>query len=130
MRIQKTWLLAVILCATDIVSAAVTDSLKVVFDFTTLTDQSGTYSGSLQGGAKLTTDGTEPILDLGSDDGYFLFDASVGQFVKTFSDYTISLDVFVPQSTNLNSNGNFVWCFSNTFSSGYLFFGAKNRAFP
>ena len=106
-----------------------TDSVKVTFDFSTLTDQSGQYSGALKGGAELTTAGEEPVLSLGSKNGYFLFDASVGQFVKTFSDYTISLNVFIPQGTNISGDGNFVWCFSNSSTSGYLFFGAKESRF-
>lgn len=106
-----------------------TDSLKVMFDFTTLTDQSGQYGGALKGSAELTTAGEEPVLSLGSKNGYFLFDASVGELVKTFSDYTISVNVFIPQSTDIGGNGNFVWCFSNSSTSGYLFFGAKESRF-
>ena len=106
-----------------------TDSLKVTFDFTTLTDQSGQYGGALKGSAELTTAGEEPVLSLGSKNGYFLFDAPVGELVKTFSDYTISVNVFIPQSTDIGSNGNFVWCFSNSSTSGYLFFGAKESRF-
>ena len=105
------------------------DSVKVIFDFTSLTDQSGQYSGALKGSAELTTAGEEPVLSLGSKSGYFAFDAAVGQLVKTFSDYTISINVFVPQSTNIGTDGNFVWCFSNSSSSGYLFFGAKESRF-
>ena len=111
------------------VCAENTDSVKVTFDFSTLTDQSGQYSGALKGSAMLTAVGHESVLSLGSKDGYFEFDASVGQLVKTFSDYTISLDVMIPQSTNITTNGNFVWCFSNSSSSGYLFFGAKESRF-
>ena len=106
-----------------------TDSLKVTFDFTTLTDQSGQYGGALKGSAELTTAGEEPVLSLGSKNGYFLFDAPVGELVKTFSDYTISVNVFIPQSTDIGGNGNFVWCFSNSSTSGYLFFGAKESRF-
>lgn len=106
-----------------------TDSLKVMFDFTTLTDQSGQYGGALKGSAELTTAGEEPVLSLGSKNGYFLFDAPVGELVKTFSDYTISVNVFIPQSTDIGGNGNFVWCFSNSSTSGYLFFGAKESRF-
>ena len=111
------------------VCAENTDSVKVTFDFSTLTDQSGQYSGALKGSAMLTAVGHEPVLSLGSKDGYFEFDASVGQLVKTFSDYTISLDVMIPQSTNITTNGNFVWCFSNSSSSGSLFLAAKESRF-
>jgi len=137
----RTWAFWLMISAAVLVSGTVhggfaagkiaesTDNVKVTFDFTTLTDQSGRYGGALKGGAELTTESGEPVLSLGSKNGYFLFDASVGEFVKTFNDYSISVDVFVPQSTNIGSDGNFVWCFSNSSSSGYLFFGAKESRF-
>ena len=106
-----------------------TDKEKVTFDFSSLTDQSGRYSGTLKGGASLTTKGDEPVLALGGNNGYFAFDNSVGQFIKTFNDYTISIDVYIPQSTDISGNGNFVWCFANSSSAGYLFFGAKESRF-
>ena len=83
-----------------------TDKEKVTFDFSSLTDQSGRYSGTLKGGASLTTKGDEPVLALGGNNGYFAFDNSVGQFIKTFNDYTISIDVYIPQSTDISGNGN------------------------
>ena len=134
MRIRKTWSMGIVATMLSLamclpVFADETDSVKVTFDFTSLTDQSGQYSGALKGSAELTTEGDEPVLSLGSKSGYFAFDASVGQLVKTFSDYTISINVFVPQSTNIGTDGNFVWCFSNSSSSGYLFFGAKESRF-
>ena len=129
LKTSKLWALLLMLSVGMPVMADETDSLKVIFDFTTLTDQSGQYGGTLKNGAVLTTEGEEPVLSLGSKNGYFQFDASVGQFVKSFSDYTISLDVFVPQGTNIAADGNFVWCFSNSSTSGYLFFGAKESRF-
>ena len=133
MRLSKTLcvgMLTALLTLTNLRAVAdEADSVKVTFDFTTLTDQSGQYGGALKNGAELTTEGGEPVLALGSKNGYFAFDASVGQWMKTFSDYTISIDVLVPQSTNIGSDGNFVWCFSNSSSSGYLFFGAKESRF-
>lgn len=106
-----------------------TDKTKVTFDFSSLTDQTGHYSGTLKNGAVLTTKSDEPVLALGSNNGYFAFDNSVGQWMKTFNDYTISINVFVPQSTDISANGNFVWCFANSSSTGYLFFGAKESRF-
>ena len=126
---KRLWVLGLLLTVVIPMSAADTDSVKVTFDFTSLTDQSGQYGGVLKGSAELTTAGEEPVLSLGSKSGYFLFDASVGQLVKTFSDYTISVNVFIPQSTDIGGNGNFVWCFSNSSTSGYLFFGAKESRF-
>ena len=105
LKTSKLWALWLMLSVGMPVMADETDSLKVIFDFTTLTDQSGQYGGTLKNGAVLTTEGEEPVLSLGSKNGYFQFDASVGQFVKSFSDYTISLDVFVPQGTNIAADG-------------------------
>ena len=125
----RTCVLWLMLLSVITAKADGTDSVKVTFDFTTLSDQSGQYGGTLKGSAELTTVSGEPVLSLGSKSGFFLFDASVGQLVKTFSDYTISLNVMIPQSTDISTNGNFVWCFSNSSSSGYLFFGAKESRF-
>lgn len=133
MRISKTLCVSMLTALLSLVNLSMladeADSVKVTFDFTSLTDQSGQYGGALKNGAELTTEAGEPVLALGSKNGYFAFDASVGQWMKTFSDYTISIDVFVPQSTNIGSDGNFVWCFSNSSTSGYLFFGAKESRF-
>ncbi|MBQ8050361.1 MAG: family 43 glycosylhydrolase [Bacteroidaceae bacterium] len=98
----------------------------VCFDFTSTTDTQGTYSGSLRNGARLSALEGIPILDLGDGNGYFDFGTELGKWVQTFDDYTIAMDVFVPETTNLSGNGNFVWCFARSSSAGYLFANAKD----
>ena len=98
----------------------------VCFDFSSTTDTQGTYSGSLSNGARLSALEGIPILDLGDGNGYFDFGTELGKWVQTFDDYTIAMDVFVPETTNLSGNGNFVWCFARSSSAGYLFANAKD----
>ena len=105
------------------------DSTLVTFDFSSLTDRSGQYSGTLHGGATLATVGDVPVLSLGSSDGYFAFDTGLNNFVGATTDYTVSVNVYIPQATNITANGNFVWCFANSSSTGYLFLGAKETRF-
>ena len=62
----------ILFCMTLNTFAEEADSVKVTFDFTTLTDQSGQYGGSLKNGATLTTEGGEPVLDLGSRDAKWI----------------------------------------------------------
>ncbi len=68
----------------------------VCFDFSSTKDTQGLYTGSLKNGAQLKTLEGIPILDLGSDNGYFDFGSEVGAWVQSFDDYTIAMDVFVP----------------------------------
>lgn len=98
----------------------------ICYDFTSTRDTSGRYGGTLRNGARLADIGGIPVLQLGQDDGYFEFDNSVGDFVRTFSDYTISMNVFVPDETNISGAGNFIWCFAASSSTGYLFTSAKD----
>jgi len=98
------------------------------FDFTSEKDASGEYSGTLKSTAKLDTYEGAPVLSLGSN-GYFQFDTKVGKFVAGLKDYSISTNVFIPSSTSITGNGNFIWCFARSSAAGYLFFGAKESRF-
>lgn len=110
-------------------AAALAQAATPVFHhtFKSETDESGKYKGTLNAGARLDKEGDIAILDLGASGGYFDFGAGVGDIVKTLSgDYTISTTVFLPVSTTLGSNGNFVYCFNHASDKGYLFFGANS----
>lgn len=98
----------------------------VCYDFTSTSDTQQLYTGSLKNGARLTTLENIPILDLGESNGYFDFGTSLGSWVQTFDDYTISMDLFLPLGTDVSGNGNFIWCFAKSSSEGYLFSNAKD----
>lgn len=104
-------------------------TLKLHYDFSSTKDATGTYTGTLQNGAVLTTCGDQPILSLGANNGYFDFGQELGTILSTLTDFTISTNLYLPSSGSYSSNGNFVYCFSNasnilTNASGYLFFGS------
>ena len=95
--------------------------------FASLFDESGTYEGTLGGSATLDTISGVTVVDLGESNGYFSFGSDLGEIIASLdSAYTISLNVFVPESnTTIGSDGNFVFNFGNSSSSGYIFFGAN-----
>jgi hypothetical protein len=98
--------------------------------FETTSDTSGAYVGSLNGGATLETLSGVNVLNLGQNGGYFDFGSKVCDLVSSLSgDYTISVNLCIPTSTSLGSNGNFVFNFGKSSSEGYLFFGANQSRF-
>ena len=127
---MKKILFACMMLTAMLKASAQTDSLMLQFDFSTVADATGTYTGTLCQGAQLVPYADGYVLDLGTDNGYFDFGQPFGQFVKSLSDnYVVSVNVFIPEETNITSNGNFVWCFANSSSSGYLFLSAKDTRF-
>ena len=95
--------------------------------FASLYDESGTYEGTLGGSATLDTISGVTVVDLGESNGYFSFGSDVGEIIASLdSAYTISLNVFVSEdNSTIGSDGNFVFNFGNSSSSGYIFFGAN-----
>lgn len=98
--------------------------------FSTTADESGKYKGTLRNGAVLTEVNGVKVLSLGTSGGYFDFGSSLGELIGSLSgDYSISTNLFVPESTSLGANGNFVYCFNHSSSEGYLFFGANSSRY-
>lgn len=107
--------------------AAATVNPVLKYDFTTVTDTSGVYTGALKNGATLTTLGTMPVLNLGTSSGYFDFGSSMGSVLAALDAYSMSVNVYIPTSSSISGNGNFIWCFAkNGSTSGYQFMGAKD----
>ena len=67
----------------------------VLYDFSSTTDQSGKYGGTLEGGAQLKEYAGLDILDLGSQ-GWFQFDEQFAKFFAQLDEYTIVTNVFLP----------------------------------
>lgn len=106
------------------------DNEVIRFSFASTSDESGTYTGTLHSGAKLAQYGDTHVLDLGSDNGYFQFDQLLGNYVHAFNgQYSISVNVFIPADADLSADGNFVWCFANSETTGYMFLSAKDNRF-
>ncbi len=108
------------------------DAASPVFQhkFSNETDVSGNYRGTAAGGAGFETVGGRSVLSLGTAGGYFDFGSSLGKVVSGLSgDYTVSATLYIPTATALGQNGNFVYCFANSSSDGYVFFGANESRY-
>ena len=102
----------------------------VIFDFSTLSDAQGQFTGILRNGAELTTYGSKSVLNLGSSNGYFDFGEAFGKAVgKLDETFTISTTLYVPKATSVSGAGNFIWCFAKSSSQGYLFLSAKDTRY-
>lgn len=127
---MRTYFLSLLALLMLPLTAWAQDSTVVRYDFSSLSDQSGTYTGTLEQGATLVGYGGQQVLDLGSDGGYFDFGTALGSFIGTLgTDYTISTTLFIPSATTTDANGNFVWCFSKSSTDGYLMLSAKDTRF-
>ena len=105
-------------------------TFPVSFDFSTLSDAQGQFTGTLKNGAELTTYGSKSVLNLGDANGYFDFGESFGEVVgKLDGSFTISTTLYVPKTTSVSGAGNFIWCFAKSSSQGYLFLSAKDTRY-
>jgi uncharacterized membrane protein len=134
---------ALVLNTTKLSAQQVTDSsLKLHYTFqklssdsTQVLDESGNgYNATVANGAKFRKMGKYPVLDLGTLNGYLNLGSQVGQLVNTLGDFSISINVFIDATVNLNVNGNFIWSFSNaedlaTYPKGSAFFSAKSTRY-
>ncbi len=108
--------------------------LKVHFTFESPNSQVGEHTGSLQNGASLTTVAGLPVLILGDNNGYFDMGTSVGNVITTLDDFTVSTNIYIPSTTRLGSNGNFIYTFANSTNiandaNGCIFFGANETRY-
>ena len=105
-------------------------TFPLVYDFSTLKDSKGQFTGSLKNGAALGTFGQTQVLSLGSNDGYFDFGEDFGKAVgKLDETFSISTTLYVPKTTSVSGAGNFIWCFARSSSQGYLFLSAKDTRY-
>ncbi|MDE5942466.1 MAG: family 43 glycosylhydrolase, partial [Muribaculaceae bacterium] len=93
-------------------------------------DTSGLYEGTACDGARLEKIGDVGIVNLGDNGGYFDFGTKAGEIISSLSgDFTISVDLCIPSYVTLGQNGNFIFNFSRSSSTGYLFFGANQSRY-
>jgi len=97
-----------------------------------VTDESGNgIDGSLLNGATISTYEGEKVIDLGTTNGYVNLGSSFGSVVESLNDFSVVTKLFIPSTSNISENGNFVWSFANSNdiandAKGCLFFSAKN----
>jgi len=95
------------------------------------------YVGTVMNEARIRTIGTTAkfnVLDLGNGTGYFDMGPAIGEQIYSLNNYTMSAFFRVDATnTDLNSNGNFIWTFSNSADSptdmnGYIIGSLKNQS--
>lgn len=124
----KTCAVWALVCFGAVVASAAEPVFK--HSFASATDDSGLYAGKLCNGASLKKLNDVPVLDLGASNGYFDFGTDAGNVIKSLTgDYSFATVVFIPSETNITANGNFVFSFSKSSSTGYLFFGSKESRY-
>ncbi len=118
------------LAASLFTAKAFAQTFPIVYDFSSVNDTQSRYTGSLQNGATLESLGTYGVLNLGTNNGYFDLGSSFGNMIQGLGNaFTVSVDVFVPTTSDISGNGNFIWCFSRSSNRGYLFLGAKEMRY-
>ncbi len=99
---------------------------------TSVIDESGNgFDGTLLNGAVISTYDGNPVIDLGASNGYVDLGSSFGSVVTSLGNYSLMIKMFIPSTSDISGNGNFVWSFSNSNdiasdANGCLFFSAKN----
>lgn len=127
---KKLIFLALMLVAVVTTVTAQAERPIAQFTFSSVADTTGAYVGTLQQGAELVPYAGGHVLSLGTDNGYFDFGQAFGELIHSLSgNYVISVNVFIPEDTDIKANGNFIWCFANSSSEGYLFLNAKDTRF-
>ncbi len=103
---------------------------------TVVKDETGNNNNAtLKNGAKVATfNNNLHVIDLGTDNGYVDMGANTGKIIASLSDFTIHTRIFVPATTSLAGNGNFIWTFSNSqdiasSATGYMFLSAKDSRY-
>ncbi len=97
------------------------------------------FVGTVMNDAKIKTIGSQGskqfnVLDLGNGTGYFDMSAALGEQIYSLNNYTMSTYFRISaDNTDLNSNGNFIWNFSNsadapTDMNGYIIGSLKNQS--
>jgi len=116
-------------------------TLKIQYGFSSATaldsiaDDSGNgYAAKLKNNAVVRKLGRFNVLDLGSLNGFLDMGIKTGNVIKTLSDFTVALYVYVDASTNLGVNGNFIWTFANSSNmastgNGNMFLSAKDTRY-
>ncbi len=110
------------------------NSILAEYNFSSVQDESGNYTGSLKNSAELISYGDNSVLSLGDFDGYFDFGSNFGAIISQLENFSFSTNMIIPNSYNLSGNGNFVWTFANSTNmaqeaNGNLFFGANNTRY-
>jgi len=109
-------------------------SVLANYEFDNEKDSEGNFVGTLHNGATLEDYNGLSVLSLGSENGYFDFSSAFGSIISQLDSFSISTNMFIPQSANLSNAGNFVWTFANSTdmsstANGNMFLQASRSRF-
>ncbi len=104
------------------------------FDFDTTKDKTGQFSGELKNGASIDECHGMSVLKLGKKDGYFDLSSEFGSVVAQLEEFSISTNMFIPNSSDIGGAGSFVWTFANSTdmastADGNTFFAASSSRY-
>ncbi|WP_455587117.1 family 43 glycosylhydrolase [Bacteroides sp.] len=104
------------------------------YDGETVYDETGSYNATLKNSASIKELGQYHVLDLSNQNGYLDMGSWAGSLIATLSDFTVATYVYINENTDLASNGNFVFTFSNstniaTEANGCLFYSARAQRY-
>ena len=120
-------IVALVSCCFVLLTTAQAQYSELVFPFTTYFDATNTLSFQPQNNADIGALHDVGVLELGSDNGWVEFPSTVSSFLREANDhFTISTFLYVPTTTDISANGNFIWCFNKSSTAGYLFLNAKD----
>jgi len=100
------------------VFAATDPTLKLHYQFGPLVngkvqDVTGNgCDGTLMNGASVRQINSMGLLELGSTNGYLDLGTTTGSLLASLTDFSISTYMYIDPTSDINSNGNFVWAFS------------------
>jgi hypothetical protein len=97
-------------------------NITITDGVTTIKDASGNdFVATLMDVAKVKTIGTTTqynVVDVGTNKGYVDMGTEIGKAVYALNDYTVMLYYRTSPLYSLDSNGNWLWGFSNTLAAG------------
>lgn len=78
--------------------------------------------------------GSVGFLNLGYNNGYLDMGEKTGELIAQLRNFSISTYVLIDESVYLNSNGNFLWSFSNSYNllrdkNGGMYFSARTNGY-
>lgn len=95
-----------------------------------VSDQVGGFTAQLRNSAVVSLVNKVPVIDLGASNGYVDMGAPTGSLIASLGDFSIATQLFIPESSSISGNGNFVWTFANSTNmastaNGNMFFTAN-----
>lgn len=99
------------------------DNVIMKFDFSNISssnviDEVSGITARMMGSAKAESMGEYTVLNLGTSNGYLDLTAAAGQKVATLGNFSISCYYFIPETSTITGNGNFLWSFSTSTACG------------